>query len=101
MGKPVVSTSIGCEGLAAVDGENILVRDDPKAFADAVLAVLRDDDLRRRLGDGGRETAERIYSWDRVGADMIAAYSTVRTRTTGVFAPDRMGIRAEASYSHE
>jgi glycosyltransferase involved in cell wall biosynthesis len=101
MGKPVVSTSIGCEGLAAVDGENILVRDDPKEFADAVLAVLRDDDLHRRLGDGGRETAERIYSWDRVGADMIAAYSTVRTRATGVFAPDRMGIRVEASYSHE
>src|SRR3990170_777365 len=63
MGKPVVSTSIGCEGLATADGENILVRDDPKDFADAILAVLRDDDLRRRLGDAGRETVERLYSW--------------------------------------
>ena len=50
MGKPVVTTSIGCEGLAAVDGENALIRDDPKRFAEAVLAVLHDDALSRRLG---------------------------------------------------
>src|SRR5688500_2832917 len=39
MGKPVVSTSIGCEGLPATDGDNILIRDDPKAFAGAILSV--------------------------------------------------------------
>lgn len=74
MGKPVVSTSIGCEGLAAVDGDNILIRDEPAAFADAVLRVLADETLRRRLGAGGRATVERLYSWDIVGERMRNAY---------------------------
>src|SRR2546426_7043493 len=43
MGKAVVSTSVGCEGLAAEAGENILIRDDPTDFANAILAVLDDD----------------------------------------------------------
>jgi glycosyltransferase involved in cell wall biosynthesis len=77
MGKPVVSTSVGCEGLAADDGTNILIRDDPKQFADAVLAVLGDADLRRRLGQAGRATAEEFYSWDVIGREMIAAYRSV------------------------
>jgi glycosyltransferase involved in cell wall biosynthesis len=74
MGKPVVSTTLGCEGLDAVDGENILIRDEPAAFAAAVADVLRDDALRRHLGAGGRATAESIYSWDRIGARMTETY---------------------------
>ncbi len=70
MGKAVVSTSVGCEGLDARDGDNILVRDDPAAFADAVLSVLRDADLRRRLGASARRTVERTYSWDVIGEDL-------------------------------
>lgn len=77
MGKPIVSTSIGCEGLAAVDGENLLIRDDPRQFAEAVLAVLRDPALRRRLGAGGRATAERLYSWDVIGRSMIETYQSL------------------------
>jgi glycosyltransferase involved in cell wall biosynthesis len=77
MGKAVVSTSIGCEGLPAVDGDNILVRDDPKDFANAMLAVLEHDELRRRLGERGRATAERLYSWDVIGHDMIETYLRV------------------------
>jgi len=80
MGKPVVTTSIGCEGLEAVDGENVLIRDDPKAFAQAVLAVLDDDALRRRLGRAGRATAERLYSWDRIGEGLIDTYLTLAGR---------------------
>jgi glycosyltransferase involved in cell wall biosynthesis len=74
MGKPVVSTSVGCEGLAAVDGENILIRDEPAAFADAVARVLDDPALRRRLGERGRATAERLYSWNVIGTQMNDAY---------------------------
>lgn len=77
MGKPVVSTSIGCEGLAAVDGENILIRDDPASFADAVVAVLEDDALARRLAEHGRDTVERFYSWDVIGQRMIDTYLTL------------------------
>ena len=74
MRKPVVSTSIGCEGLDAVDGDNILIRDDPREFAAAVQNVLGDAALRRRLGERGRATAERTYSWDVIGRHMIDVY---------------------------
>lgn len=83
MGTAVVSTSIGCEGLAAVDGDNILVRDDPRAFAEAVLAVLNDESLRHRLGRGGRSTAERVYSWETIGRSMIAEYLAVAATRSG------------------
>ena len=85
MGKPVVSTSIGCEGLEAVDGRNILIRDDPREFASAMLAVLDDDAFARRLGEAGRATAERLYSWDVIGRDLIHRYldvAHVNTRGT-------------------
>jgi len=74
MGKPVVSTSIGCEGLSAIEGENILIRDTPISFADAVLKVLSDSKLRSQLGENGRRTAEQLYSWDVVGRDMCTYY---------------------------
>ena len=74
MGKPVVSTSVGCEGLAAVNGENILIRNEPAAFADAVARVLDDPEFGRRLGERGRATAEGLYSWNVIGARMNDAY---------------------------
>lgn len=89
MGKAVVSTSVGCEGLATADGDNILIRDDPKEFARAVLAVLDDGQLRRRLGAGGRATAERLYGWDAIGRTMNATYLTIANGGAG----DSMGDR--------
>ncbi|HEV2130469.1 MAG TPA: glycosyltransferase family 4 protein, partial [Longimicrobiaceae bacterium] len=74
MGKAVVSTSIGCEGLDAVDGENILIRDTPETFAEAVRAVLHDPELRGRLGAAARATAERRYSWEVIGGPMVRRY---------------------------
>lgn len=67
MGKAVVSTSVGCEGLQAVDGENILIRDTPDAFADAIRQVLENDNLRQDLERNARRTAERTYAWSKVG----------------------------------
>lgn len=74
MGKAIVSTSIGCEGLEAVDGENILVRDEPAAFARAIVDLERDVQLRQRLGAGARRTAEQIYSWAVIGREMNQIY---------------------------
>lgn len=78
MGEAVVSTSIGAEGLDTHDGENIIIRDDPKAFADAVRAVCDDPALQQRLGENARRTAEATYSWDVIGRSMIADYERVR-----------------------
>jgi glycosyltransferase involved in cell wall biosynthesis len=78
MGKAVVSTSVGCEGLAAEDGRNILIRDDPEGFAQAVCAVLRDGTLRRQLGTEGRQTVERHYSWEGIGGSMLSLYRSLQ-----------------------
>lgn len=77
MGKAVVSTSIGCEGLEAWDGDNTLVRDEPQAFADAVIEVLRDDHLQRRLGTRARATAEDTYDWSHIGRKLLSEYHVV------------------------
>jgi len=69
-----VSTSVGCEGLEAVDGENIIIRDDPREFAQAVYSVLADGALRTRLERNARATAERRYSWKVIGEPMIRRY---------------------------
>ena len=76
-GKAIVSTSIGCEGLDARDGENILIRDDPDSFADAVKSVLLDPDLRRRLGRAARQTAESTYDWEVIGREMVQSYHAI------------------------
>lgn len=95
MGKAVVSTSVGAEGLAAVDGDNILIRDDPKQFADAVLAVLEDGTLRQRLGERGRATVEQVYSWDVIGRAMIDTYLHI----AGSHSHDLVPARSKPDYS--
>ncbi len=80
MGKAVVSTAIGCEGLDAVDGENILIRDTPDAIASAVLQVLRDDELRARLERNARRTATASYDWCAVGQRIRSAYDEILGR---------------------
>jgi glycosyltransferase involved in cell wall biosynthesis len=83
MGKAVVSTSVGCEGLEAVDGQNILIRDDPAAFAAAVTTVLRDPGLRAALERNARTTAEQRYSWNVIGETMRRLYGEVLAGGSG------------------
>jgi glycosyltransferase involved in cell wall biosynthesis len=82
MGKAVVSTSVGCAGLAARDGENILIADSAPAFADAVKRVLGDAELRHLLGAAGRSTVERQYSWKVVGDAAVDLYRDLADRQT-------------------
>ncbi len=72
-GRPVVATTIGAEGLAYRDGEDPLIADEPAAFAAAVVRVLSDDDLARRLAAGGRATLARHYDWQTI----YAAWDTI------------------------
>jgi glycosyltransferase involved in cell wall biosynthesis len=74
MAKAVVSTSIGCEGLEARDGENILIRDDPRAFAEAIVELSQDLRLRARLGAQARRTVMERYDWDGIGHALQATY---------------------------
>lgn len=63
MGKAMVSTSVGCEGISVRDGEHLLIADNAPAFARATLRVLDDRELAQGLGQKGRLLAEREYSW--------------------------------------
>jgi glycosyltransferase involved in cell wall biosynthesis len=62
---PVVSTAIGAEGIAVRPGENIVIADDPSAFARAVLHLLRDPELQAHLRANGRHWVEAHYDWRR------------------------------------
>lgn len=63
MGIPVVSTTIGAEGLPVVDGENIFIADEPELFARRVVSVLNDDSLAASMGDAGRSMVTEKFSW--------------------------------------
>jgi len=74
MGTPVVSTTKGCEGLAARPGENLLVADTPDAFAAAVVRLLREPGLAAALGASGRKLVEAEYGWPRIVEQTERAY---------------------------
>ncbi len=65
MGLPIVTTSLGAEGVEAEDGRDMVIADDPEEFAAAVIRLLRDDDLCCRLGERARELAEERFSWEK------------------------------------
>jgi len=74
MGKAIVSTTIGAEGLGARHGETMLLADTADAFADAIASVLRDEGLRRRIGAAARREAEERFSWDVIGETVRRLY---------------------------
>lgn len=63
MGKPIVSTSLGAEGIQAKNGRDILIEDDAEGFAAAVSRVLSNAQLAREIGGSARELAVARYSW--------------------------------------
>jgi glycosyltransferase involved in cell wall biosynthesis len=74
MGKAVVTTTIGREGLLVEPGESILVADTPEEFAQETLRAMREPTLRDRLGAEGRAMVERCYAWEVVGRHLESAY---------------------------
>ncbi len=61
-GKPVVSTSVGAEGLDVHPGEDLILADTPQAFAESVISLLKDAGGRQRVGRLARATASQ-YAW--------------------------------------
>lgn len=72
MGKAIVSTRIGAEGIGLRDEEDALLADTPEEFSDAVCRLLEDRSLRQRLGDAARRTVERTYGWDAIGDRLLS-----------------------------
>lgn len=71
-GLPVVSTTVGAQGLAVTDEQQLLLADTPEAFIQATRRLLNDDSLQRRLGEAGRRLVESSYSWHALGQQFAA-----------------------------
>ncbi len=74
MGKAIVSTRIGAEGIGLRDGIDALLADSPEAFAAAVCRLLDDAPLRQRLGATARATAEARFGWPAIGGTLLSVY---------------------------
>jgi glycosyltransferase involved in cell wall biosynthesis len=70
MGKPVVTSSEGIHGIDVTPGENIIIADDPEEFAQRVIELLNDKELRNRIGANARKLMEEEYSWEKM-TDML------------------------------
>jgi glycosyltransferase involved in cell wall biosynthesis len=63
MGKAIVSTSLGAEGIEAVTGRDILIADEPADFAAAVGRLLGEPGLASQIGQSARQLSEQRYAW--------------------------------------
>ncbi len=71
-GVPVISTSMGAEGIHARPGEHLLIADAPEAFADAVARMLTEEGVRDNLRSAARALVEQQYSWTTIGEQFVA-----------------------------
>src|SRR4051812_8740731 len=90
MARPIVSTSLGAEGLDLASGESALLADDAAGFADAVVAVLGDPQLAERLGCCGLLHVTTCFDWNRIGEQartLLASTIGLRARVPDVPSP--------------
>ena len=80
MGKAIVSTSVGCEGLNVDDGKNILIADDPEDFADKTIELIKNTGMRIILEKNALELA-KSYDWNLIREKQEAVYQDVAKRS--------------------
>jgi sugar transferase (PEP-CTERM/EpsH1 system associated) len=73
MGKAIVSTSIGAEGLPVTHGRDIVIADEPRRFAEEVVRLMRDAEARRALELAARQLVVERYDWSAVASDLELA----------------------------
>jgi glycosyltransferase involved in cell wall biosynthesis len=81
MGKAVVSTTLGCEGLAVRSGEHVLLADEPAGFASAIIGLLAEPQEGRRMGLAGRKLVVEHYSWAGACAILEELYDSIDRRS--------------------
>ncbi len=93
MARPIVSTSLGAEGIDATPERDILIADDPARFAASVIRLLDDPLLGARLGRAARELAVERYSWSAAASTLDRFLGELRARCI----PARPGQSADFS----
>lgn len=73
-GVPVISTTLGGEGLDVHDGKDILIANDKAQFIDAILSVVESESRRQQLIAGGRSLVSERYDWSGLGANLFKIY---------------------------
>lgn len=76
-GVPVVSTRLGAEGIDAIDGRDVVLRDEPRAMAAEIVSLLGDEERRRRLAASARALVEAKYDWRRIVPSVETLYERV------------------------
>ena len=79
LGRPVVSSTIGCEGLDVTNGKNILIADDPETFAQKTIQLLKDQELYQRIATEARQLVEMNYDWDILAGRLLKIYDELPT----------------------
>jgi len=87
LGTPVVSTTIGAQGLGLVHGTHLTLADGAEAFAQATLALLADPEAAARLGERGRAYVHEHYRWDVLGRELVDYWE--RVAFSGALSPSR------------
>jgi len=77
MGKAIVTTSIGAEGLEVIHEKHVLIADDPKIFASQILLLFNNPALRKYLAQNARQLVEERYSWKIIGKKLNNIYSSL------------------------
>ncbi len=80
MGKAVVSTRLGAEGIPATHGENIIFADDPNSFAAEVVDLLHEPERANELARAGRAFVEEHFAWTVIGKRMNASIEKAGAR---------------------
>jgi sugar transferase (PEP-CTERM/EpsH1 system associated) len=75
LGRPVISTSIGCEGLELKKGQHLLLAETAEQFAEKTIQLLTDVSLQQRLIQNGRELVVKRYDWDVIAEKMLEIYA--------------------------
>ena len=78
MGKAVVSTTVGAEGLPVTPGRDIVIADEPARFAKAVVHLIRDAAARRRIEAEARRVVVDRYDWSAVAQDFEDALTRLQ-----------------------
>ena len=77
MGKAIVSTKLGAEGIEAVPGRDLLIEDQPEAFANAVNQLLAEPGLAARIGNSARQLSEARYAWSGAAQALESFYRQI------------------------
>jgi glycosyltransferase involved in cell wall biosynthesis len=88
LGKAVVSTALGAEGLNFEAGKEIWIADDPASFSQAIVQLLRNPELRRQMGDRARKRVESDYSFAVLQTSLRRLSAHFSTSTVPSFVED-------------